>query len=163
MATSQGELASIQSNAKALLSNIDGVPTGASDVLDKYNDSVTALSSRSFSFSESNSSPYENGFNNQISSLSKGNEILNADYQIKGSVKNLGYDFEIASASKISGVADKLGSFGGVASSLSMGTATKSYSLFGAAAEKTINTSVSVNGKDISEIFQTTTNGVYQY
>ncbi|TGK51718.1 TIGR04388 family protein, partial [Leptospira bouyouniensis] len=60
-------------------------------------------------------------------------------------------------------IENKLGSVFGVGSFSPVSGSGGSYSILGAASEKKVDTTLSVNGKDVFNHFQETTNGVYQY
>ncbi len=164
VASSSRELANLSSASQAILTSANGVDTGASSVLDSYNASLESLANRKFTFAEPSSETRQegNGFDRFLSSFVKGNvseSLSKGENGIVYTTKMGDVGLELGSVQKISGVATELGAL----SSAKQTFTSNSYSLFGASGQKTVNTSLTVNGKDISEVFQTTTNGVYQY
>ncbi|BDA78461.1 hypothetical protein LPTSP3_g13910 [Leptospira kobayashii] len=162
----------LSSTYNASISGLN-ISTNASEVMNSYNGSINDLSSREFTFVEPTpieSPVLNNGLINPKDALSAlsisalGNKIVSQD-MVFGLSGALGVNSIQKDAFVYSSLSsDVAGAVGGLLGSGSTGSSGgQKFSIMNAASEKTVDTSLTINGKDVSEIFGKTTNGVYQY
>ncbi|WP_411822393.1 TIGR04388 family protein [Leptospira sp. 'Mane'] len=168
-AESQKDITDLKSDFRATSSTGIDFSTGTNSILSNYGQTLVSLTNKEFVFQE----PVR-----QESIISQ-NTIIPKEFfaGISDKVSSLG-------SFALGGLASGIGlvqtdpviyknlslttsSEGGVASLLTGGTTNtspgKTFNIFGAAYQKTIDTSLTVNDKDIADVFQDTGNGAYQY
>nr|WP_281282572.1 TIGR04388 family protein [Leptospira ilyithenensis] len=171
--------AELKSISKQLLNTYNAsiasanISTNVSDAMSSYKGSMNDLSSREFTFYEPspvsmpalNNSMIPKDALASISLSAIGNKMISQDmvFGLSNALGVAGFqkDAYVYSnlSSTISNISNAVGGFFGNNSS----SGGQKFSILGAATEKTIDTSLKINGKDISEVFANTTNGVYQF
>jgi len=148
-----GNLSAVRTNFQASVQSI-GVTdfsTGTNTVLANYNQSYNDLTSREFTFTEVSTNQAAVGPYQYLSSA----QMLAKENSLLVTAKN----FVNSDSFMLSGVAEKLG----ISKAETVTETTRSYNIFSAAADKKVETSLSIKDKDLASVFQTTANGVYQY
>ncbi|BDA79602.1 hypothetical protein LPTSP3_g25320 [Leptospira kobayashii] len=182
-AESKNDLAALKTDLIAGKSSAFDFSTGTESVLSRYEDSLTSLTTKEFVFHE----PVQQQVIAQDTSIgikeffSKDQSLMAvAKIDVIDKVSTMG-SFSLGGLASgiglvqtdpiiyktISTIESAVGAVGGFASSLT-GTNTSTsggqpFSIFNAASQKTVETSLKVDGKDIGAVFSNTANGVYQY
>ncbi|TGN04399.1 TIGR04388 family protein, partial [Leptospira ilyithenensis] len=180
-AESKSDIATLKAELKATKSSVTDFSTGTESVLSSYDDSLTRLTTKEFVFNEpvqkqavitQNTSMGLGEFFSKDRSLSEVSKISVFDkvstmgsFSLGGVAAGIGLvQTDPVIYKTISLVESATGAVGGFVSSLTGNTSGgQSYSIFNAASQKKVETSLKVDGKDISTIFSNTANGVYQY
>ncbi|BDA77551.1 hypothetical protein LPTSP3_g04810 [Leptospira kobayashii] len=180
-AESKNDLAALKSDLISGKSSTFDFSTGTESVLGRYEDSLTSLTTKEFVFQE----PVQQQVIAQDTSISV-KEFFSKDQSLMAISKIEVFDkvstlgsFSLGGLASsiglvqtdptiyktISLVESAAGAVGGFASSLTGSNTSggQSFSIFNAASQKTVETSLKVDGKDIGAVFSNTANGVYQY
>ncbi len=151
--SANGNLSAVKTNFQASVQSIgvSDFSTGTNTVLANYDNSYNDLTSREFTFTDVSTNQAAVGPYQYLSSAG----MTTKDNGFLTTAKN----FVNSDSFMLSGVADKLG----ISKAETVTETTRSYNIFSAAADKKVETSLSIKDKDLASVFQTTANGVYQY
>ncbi|TGN19527.1 TIGR04388 family protein, partial [Leptospira idonii] len=145
--------------------------TGTNEILNNYGNSLNQLAQTQFTFTETvtqttNMFPTVDASNlavmkltNELPAIGKTAGGINDKIEIYEGVSI----FKQVMEGNFTAAKDALLGAVGVSTVSAPAPASQTFNVFGAAYQKTIDTELSVNGKGIDQVFQTTTNGVYQY
>ncbi|TGK94984.1 TIGR04388 family protein, partial [Leptospira bourretii] len=156
----QSDYVNFVNNANATVNGVGtgNVATNTSSIVSKFDNAIDQLAQRKFD-TEPPATPTFTS-----SALDEGKLYAGGSSGgfsgVGGAVKSIQENFLKGTTDYIE---NKIGSAFGVGSFSPVSGSSGGYSILGAASEKKVDTSLSVNGKDVFNYFQETTNGVYQY